>query len=248
MTRRSCLAATMQVYDPLGIVSPLSIALKIASKDVTNLNKPWDEILPEQLQQLWHQLLHKLLSCPDIILQRRVRPEDSEARPELIGMHDGSESAYAGVVYIRYKLIGGQWEARIYAAKARVTPSKGMTVPRAELNSLLITTRLVASIQEAMVIKPSQITFCGDSECTISSYEAEHTILAAYFSNRVHECELNIDKVGIKIADEYTANKELAEEDFTEATQVDKLQHVAGTLNTADIATRGHATYEDMKT
>ena len=28
---------------------------------------------------------------------------------------------------------------------------------------------------------------------------------------------------------------------------MDLLQHVAGTLNTADIATRGHATYDDME-
>ena len=61
LTRRSCLAATMQIYDPLGIVSPLSISLKIASKDVTNLNQSWDERIPEQLQELWQQLLHKYL-------------------------------------------------------------------------------------------------------------------------------------------------------------------------------------------
>ena len=247
LTRRSCLAATMQIYDPLGIVSPLSISLKIASKDVTNLNQSWDERIPEQLQELWQQLLHKLLSCPDIIIPRRVRPEDTEARPELICMYDGSESAYAAVIYIRYKLIGGPWETRIYAAKARVTPSKGMTVPRAELNSLLISTRLAVSIHRAMTIKPTRITFCGDSECTISSYEAEHTVLAAYFGNRVHECELNMDKLGVKIPDHYTATKELAEVDVKEETQIDKLQHLAGVLNTADVATRGHATQEDLR-
>ena len=149
--------------------------------------------------------------------------------------------------YIRYKLIGGLWESRIYAAKARVTPSKGMTVPRAELNSLLISTRLVVSVHNAMTVKPTRITFCGDSECTISSFEAEHTVLAAYFGNRVHECELNMDKVGIQISDEYTANKELADDDIKEVTQIDKLQHIAGVMNTADVATRGHATYSDLK-
>ena len=247
LTRRSCLAATMQIYDPLGIVSPLSISLKIASKDVTNLNQAWDVKIPDQLQELWQQLLHKLLSCPDITIPRRVRPEDTEVRPELICMYDGSESAYAAVIYIRYKLIGGPWEARIYAAKARVTPSKGMTVPRAELNSLLISTRMAVSIHRAMTTKPTRITFCGDSECTISSFEAEHTVLAAYFGNRVHECELNMEKVGIQISEEYTANRELAEADIKEETQIDKLQHLAGVLNTADIATRGHATHDDLK-
>ena len=247
LTRRGVLAAVMQVYDPLGILSPLTIALKIAAKDVTNLNRPWDENLPEMLQQLWQRLLHQLLSCPDVTIPRRVRPVDSQARPELIGMFDGSESAYSSVIYIRYKLIGGQWESRIYAAKARVTPSKGMTVPRSELNSLLITTRLILNICTAMYVKPTRITLMGDSECTISSYEAEHTVLASYFANRVYECEQNLDKVGTKIPDSYTVHKELADEDIKERPQVDALQHVAGILNTADIATRGHATYDDVK-
>ena len=97
-----------------------------------------------------------------------------------------------------------------------MTPSKGMTVPRAELNSFLITTRLILSICTAMYIKPTRVTLMGDSECTISSYETEHTVLASYFANRVYECEQNLDKVGTKIPDTYTVHKELTEEDIKE--------------------------------
>ena len=244
-SRRNCLAITMQIFDPMGIVSPLSIALKIASKDVTALNKPWDDRLPSELQELWQMLLHRLLSCPDIVIPRKVCPDVPEHRPELIGMYDGSQSAYSGVVYIRYRGASG-WQVRVYVAKARVTPSKGMTVPRSELNSFLITTRLVLSICKAMTVKPTRVTFCGDSECTISSYESEQTALAPYFSNRVYECEQNIGKIGKPIPSHITVHHELTEADITEHTQVDLMQHVAGVLNTADIATRGHANYGDV--
>ena len=62
-TRRICLAVTMQIFDPLGVTSPLSVALKIASKDVTALNKPWDERIPLELQELWQKLILNLIIC-----------------------------------------------------------------------------------------------------------------------------------------------------------------------------------------
>jgi len=68
----------------------------------------------------------------------------------------------------------------------------------------------------------------GDSECTIATVEAEDTVLQAFFANRVSEVEEHIrgfKKLGVKVG---------------------KLMHTPGLKNIADLATRGHATAEDV--
>ena len=79
------------------------------------------------------------------------------------------------------------WKVTLYGSKARVTPAKGTTTPRSELNGLLILTRLLNVIVKAMEVKPRRISMFGDSECTIASVNATSTVLAPFFSNRVAE-------------------------------------------------------------
>ena len=80
-----------------------------------------------------------------------------------------------------------------------------------------------------MVEKPVRISTFGDSECTISSVEAENSVLAQFFANRVGEILEHMQswtKMGCK---------------------VDDIFHVPGTENPSDISTRGEAQVEDVQ-
>ena len=116
---------------------------------------------------------------------------------------------------------------RLVCGKARVTPIKGITVPRSELSGFLILTRLLKVVVDSMDIKPSKIVTAVDSECTISAMEKTGGALAPYFASRVSEASNNLASLA-------------------ETTEVLPIQHVPGLLNPADIATRDTSLPQDV--
>ena len=164
-------------------------------------NLDWDDPLPDKLRSVWISLLTMLIQMGEIIIRRSVRPSGVEEVPELIGFGDGSISAYACAIYVRWKLLKtmdsdpDQFDVRLVCAKARVAPVKGITAPRSEISGFLILTRLLKVLVNAMEVKPSRITIAVDSQCTISAIEKSGGVLAPYFAARVSESMTNLAEV-----------------------------------------------------
>ena len=68
---------------------------------------------------------------------RCTKPNLAVGDPEVVGYFDGSDDAYAGVVYLRWALEDGSYEANLVCSKAKVTPLKRISTPRSELNGAL---------------------------------------------------------------------------------------------------------------
>ena len=234
-TRRMLLGFVMSPYDPMGLICPLTIKLKLQLRSLYGPDSSlgWDDPLPENEHKAWEDLLAFFINLGEIVLDRAVKPEGTVGAPELIGFADGSLEAYACAVYIRWLLQKAapddpdKFFVRLICGKARVTPLKGTTPPRSELSGFLILTRLLKAVVNAMEIKPSQITPAVDSQCTIAAMEKSGGLLAPYFASRVSEAAANL--------------AELAE-----VTIVNPIQHVPGPQNPADIPTRPNASYEDV--
>ena len=147
--------------------------------------------------------------------------------PDYIGFWDGSLLAWACAIYCRYVLEDGEFEVRLVAAKCRVTPSKGTSVPKVEISGLLDLSRLMKVIVEASSEPPENVTLIGDSECSIAMLEKSGSSLSPYFCNRVGEIRSNLEMI-------------------REHCTVEPLQHVRGDLNPSDLPTRGLALPEDL--
>lgn len=52
-TKRAILSATAQTFDPLGILSPITIIPKCLIQKLWQLHLDWDEIIPAELQKMW---------------------------------------------------------------------------------------------------------------------------------------------------------------------------------------------------
>ena len=74
---------------------------------------------------------------------------DDVVSVSLRGFCDASLKAYAGVVYLLVETAAG-FSVRFVAAKTRVSPLKEQTIPRLELLSALLLTRLMASITKSL--------------------------------------------------------------------------------------------------
>ena len=163
----------MSIFDVSGLLSPLTIKLKLELKKLfrnENVQLTWDDEIPADLHPPWVKLLTELLSMPRVEVPRSVKPKDSIGSPELFIFFDGSTDAYGASVYVRHHTETG-FQSSLLIAKARVTTVRGTTTPKSELSGLLIASRLLLTVLRSMPEKPSEVFIAGDSQCTIAALE-----------------------------------------------------------------------------
>ena len=166
----------------------------------------WDTPLPEKWQIVWRKLVVELIEADAVVFNRGTKPQNAIGRPELIEYWDGSEEACAALIFVRWLVSeedeDRKWEVNLLMAKARVAPVGGTTAPRAELNGLVVLSRLMDVTVEAMRSKPARITLIGDSECAITATESHTASLSTYFMNRVIEVEDKMREWGVPLKQE----------------------------------------------
>ena len=163
---------------------------------------------------------------------RGTKPSKATGSPVIVGFCDGSMSAFAACIYTRWKLsepdeVGQEYAVNLLCAKAKVTPKNGCTIPKSELNSATLLSRLVKSTVRAIVDAPSEVICAGDSQCVISSLEISSTKFKPYFLNRISEIRDNFDET----------RKICPVEDF---------QYLPSKSNPADLATRTGGKLEEI--
>ena len=104
----------------------------------------WYAPLTGDLLKEWNQLLSSLQGPESLVIPRCYFSDipDCPKSVRLIGFCHASTKAYAGVVYLR---IEGEAQVcvRFVAAKTRVAPLGGMTIPHLELLSALLLSKLI---------------------------------------------------------------------------------------------------------
>ena len=105
-----------------------------------------------------------------------------------------------------------------------------MTVPRTEMNSLVLGTKLGDLALSSMREPPSSVT-CLDSECTIAAVDLENGLLKPYLTNRRAVVKGKLQEWRKK---------------FPEMV-IEDLQHIAGLLNPADLPIRNNCTAKEVE-
>ena len=88
-TKRGILGKMARIYDPLGLVSPLTLTGKTLFRDACDLRIAWDAFLPGTLQQKW---LNYERNLPDHVSVPRslAKPEEPIQSIELHAFGDAS--------------------------------------------------------------------------------------------------------------------------------------------------------------
>ena len=248
-TRRIALQVAAFNWDPLGLIGAFLMKFKIALKHLVALDYGWDQPLDNDLQEVWRGLVKELLETTELRFPRSVYIPDSVGRPELVVYADGSTVAFGSIVYIRWQLSPGVFEARLVTSKGRVTPSKNMTPPRSELQGLILAVRLTTNIMRYHSTRPRRVTLVTDSECSVASCDVNAGSLATFFANRVLEIQETMTSWGTQIGDVGAKDEldHLTLEELGEAgTLVDLVQHTPGLENPADMPTRDKVSWSDL--
>ena len=244
--RRSLLAVCNGIYDPLGLCTPYTIKLKLLMKDTLNVENPgdWDSPVSKKLIDEWAETIAEGVQEDVLHFNRSCTPPNPVKLPRLVGFWDGSTQAFSAVLYIIWMchkdtllktshLQRGDiqdldfdpnlhvFTSSIICAKARVTPLKtGLTVPRSELNSLVLCSRLQDKISKLYSTSFGSISTIGDSTCVISAMERNATSFNPFFHARISEI------------------RSLRSSMEDSPAELEEIHHVASADNAADICTR----------
>ena len=150
-TKRSVISLISQIYDPLGLISPVTVGFKILMQTLCKLQLGWDQPLEEDLVWWWNSLVNDLKQSQPIVLPWCYLSLSTNDTTEyrLCGFCDTSHTAYVAVVYLVVDTDGEQ-SSSFVVSKTRVTPFTTLTMSRLELLSSVLLVRLMTSVAESL--------------------------------------------------------------------------------------------------
>lgn len=96
------LKVSAKVFDPLGLLSPFLIRLKIIFQQLCSYRKGWDENLEGEPLHVWKNLVNEFKVLNHIKVPRcYILLSNTVLHSELHGFSDASEKAYAAIVYLK---------------------------------------------------------------------------------------------------------------------------------------------------
>ena len=146
-TKRGVLKQLAAIYDPLGLVSAVTLIGKIIFRDICNEHLQWDEELPEKLKQRWVKWIQSL---PEkVVITRSIPKADLEiSSVDLHAFGDASQDGVAALVYVVVWQESNNSQGLI-TAKSRLA-KKGLTIPRLELVAGHMAANLIDNAKKAL--------------------------------------------------------------------------------------------------
>ncbi|XP_008186006.1 uncharacterized protein LOC103310227 [Acyrthosiphon pisum] len=164
-SKRVILSEIARIYDPLGLLTPVTTDLKRLMKYLWLVGVNWDETIPEEAMTSWTQYHRELPLLATLKIPRMVTHPN--ATYELLGFSDASEAAYAAAVYLRIDT-GTEVKCHLLMGKSKIAPARKISVPRLELCSAWLLARLLAFAQDNLsAIDIENVAALSDSTLTL---------------------------------------------------------------------------------
>jgi len=130
LTKRKLLSQVSSYFDPLGLLSPLTIRDKLLIQEAWRLELEWNAPLLQTLRDSWLEIKQDFQSILTIDFPRSVASE--KVPHQLHVFCNASSKAYGAVAYLK-----SAQDSHIVMSKAKVAPLKTLTLPQLELTALI---------------------------------------------------------------------------------------------------------------
>ncbi|XP_066941175.1 uncharacterized protein [Macrobrachium rosenbergii] len=187
LTKRKVASLVSKLWDPTGMLSPVTIRYKICLQDLWASGVGWDDELSEEQIKMWKGYVHEMNQLIGFRLARMIKPEDSLGDPQLQGFSDASESALGSVIWLKWNTSHGV-ELKFVIAKSLVAPLKHRSIPRLELTPAVVMARLALLVLQ-VVGRVSTMKFWTDSEVVLAWVRSPARTFKPFVSARVQEIQ-----------------------------------------------------------
>ena len=151
-SKRQVVCTVSCFYDPLGILSPVTLPFKVYFQKLSKIEVTWDQPFQGDLLKEWDELVTGLEDARLVHVPRcyqTLREPHGELQVQLYGFCDASLRAYAAVVYLVIE-IEGERVPQLVCSKTRVAPLRELTIPRLELLSGLLLAQLIRTVTSSL--------------------------------------------------------------------------------------------------
>ena len=170
-----------KIFDPLGLISCVTIVPKIIFQRLWEQGTASDEPLPPDIQKEWLNWRTQLPEISAIHIPRCYTPVDSEiVDRQLIGFSDASEKAYCGVY------------TSLVMTKTCVAPIKKVTLPRLELCGAHLLSQLMKHLQEILAIPTCKLYAFTDSTIVLYWNYGSSPRFKTFEANRIEEIQESV--------------------------------------------------------
>ncbi|XP_067945257.1 uncharacterized protein [Watersipora subatra] len=217
-TRRGILSVVSQIYDPLGLLAPFLLQGKMIMQRACKESEKWDDDVPEDIANDWNRWKSQLDELQDISIPRCLTPGLASnfknwKYTELHHFCDASLEGYGACSYLRLVDSNDHVHTALIMAKSRVAPLKSMTIPRLELQAAVEAVRLKCQLESELDMAVDTQYIWTDSTATLGFINSNEAKFHMFVANRVAE--------------------------IRRCSSVTQWHHVPGSVNPADLASRG---------
>lgn len=184
ITKRMMLSEIAKIYDPLGLLGPITLYAKGLMQKLWQLKLNWDESVPSNIHTTWTQFCEQLKLVNNLSFDRRILTENITSI-QLHGFCDASETGYGACIYLRSTNNQGQSQCKLLCAKSRVAPLKTVSIPRLELCGAQLLANLYNSVVKTIEKEIDTTTFWTDSTIVLCWINDSPHTLKTFVANRV---------------------------------------------------------------
>lgn len=192
-TKRSILSELARIFDPLGLLSPITLFAKHLMQRLWIDGVSWDDSPSEEICSIWSKYKSELPLLSQLQLPRQIVSQDLLAC-EIHGFCDASEVGYGASVYFRITQKSGAISVHLVAGKSKVCPLKTISIPRAELCAALLLSELMVFIINTYkeILSIDKIFAWSDSTVALNWIKSSPHLWKTFISNRVSQIQENI--------------------------------------------------------
>ena len=223
-TRRGILSVASSLYDPLGLVAPVTLVPKLVLQNACRQKLQWDETISESDTDKWANWLQSISSLSKVSIDRCIQPTELDMSTSVVELHmfsDASEYAYGSAVYSKIYDVNGNVKCSLLIGKSRLAPIKAMSIPRLELAAAALSVKLFMLAKQELEFKVHEKYFWTDSMIVLGYINNEGKRYKTFVANR------------LAVIHDVTSPKDW--------------RYVPTKLNPADLASRGLHPYETAK-
>ena len=108
LTRRQCVSKVAELFDITSLITPITATMKIDLHDLVKRNFQWDDILPDDLRQVWISHFEMITEISYVKYKRTIIPHDAiNSNIETLDFGDASQALVCASIYVRFKRKNG---------------------------------------------------------------------------------------------------------------------------------------------
>ncbi|GFX88959.1 hypothetical protein TNCV_2852591 [Trichonephila clavipes] len=185
LTKRRILSKSSKIFDPLGLLSPCTVFMKIFYQKLWLTKTDWDSPILQQLTEDWLKF-QKAFNAINYLTVPRWVILTADNTVELHGFSDASSLAYAAAIYCRQKH-NGKIKVQLLVSKTKVAPVKQVSIPRLELCGAHLLSKLFKSVLRTLKHYTFDVFAWKDSKIVLSWLSSPPRKWKTFVANRTSE-------------------------------------------------------------